>query len=180
MTKKIILAVLAVALVAFMSITVYKAWFEPKPSVEVEEEDEEKSTSEREQEEIELPPPPPPPPPQTCDVCNNTGQCPAKCDFGWIEWGITPCPVCNGTGYCYKCGGTSIILDNTNTTTSNPPRNDTIECGICHGNGKCTMCAGNGKRLIGDSFSGYSYVPCEYCHQSGQCEYCYGKGHIYR
>ena len=128
MTKKIILSVLAVAVVAFMSITVYKAWFEPNPPVEVEEDEEEDANESEQEEEVGQTVPPitpsqpiqPSQPPQptyeTCKTCNGTGQCPANCEFGWVVYGEIACPLCNGTGFCNDCKGARIVPVNTNTT----------------------------------------------------------------
>ena len=194
MTKKIILAVLAVAVIAFLSITVYKAYFEDH-SVRG---DEKKEVVEDEEDEECIDPM------VECDVCNVEGNIPGHCPIckGTGIFGSptilgdmvfeNDCPICLANkGVCYNCGGTGRIPKSKvgkPSLPSIPPTagshridtDDKIECAICHGTGKCTHCGGDGELLIGDSYTGYERRPCEECIQGGQCKYCFGRGYNYK
>lgn len=187
MTKKIILAVLAVAVIAFLSITVYKAYFEDHPAKREIEDDEDSDD-----------------PMADCDVCHVDGNIPGHCPLckGTGIYGSptilgdmifeNDCPFCLANkGVCHKCGGTGRIPKSEVGKTPLPfipPTTDShridtdgkITCAICHGTGKCSRCAGDGELLIGDSYNGYTREPCDECIQSGQCKYCFGRGYNYK
>ena len=119
MAKKIILAIVVIAVVAFLSISVYKAWFEKTPCVVVENDDEEEEERDNSGsgQEVVVPPLPPDNTGQiqyvTCDACGGTGKC-LKCIDGMI--GDLPCASCFGYGTCQKCGGLKYLPSTTTTT----------------------------------------------------------------
>ena len=187
MTKKILLAIVAVAVIAFLSITIYKNCTDPNPPIEIDEDDDDDEQSAKGDPMVD------------CDLCHVAGNIPGQCGAckgkgitGYGPFGdpIT-CPICFGRKVCFKCNGTGHIHQSEVGNGALPPSSegiikpydpheDTIECAICNGSGKCSRCAGDGKRLVGDSYSGYTWVPCDECIQSGQCRYCFGRGYNYK
>lgn len=194
MNKKHYLIVLcAVALTAFLSITIYKAYFEKGSEKEErvdasdDEEDEDEDDvdsgwndgSEADDDDALV----------DCDICHCAGNVPGMCGIcqGTGNFNGMPCPTCHeAPGRCFKCKGTGRIRKSEvgHTMLPIPPTDlpvsggrdeaGTTVCPICKGTKKCTYCAGNGFIFGYDN----EPIPCSDCHQGGLCSTCHGNGYV--
>lgn len=165
--KKIILGVLAVAFVAFFSITIYKAYFEPKHDHRTTDIIEELS------DEDEL---------VDCDVCHIAGNLPGQCGIckgtgisGYTPLGPIECPICmRNKGKCFNCQGTGMIprsqlgkailpIPGINNT-SNPPPIREVPCTYCNGTGYVLKEYGIGHSFVHENAHMEKCSVCESVH----------------
>ena len=188
MTKKILLAIVAVAVIAFLTITIYKAYFEDHH--EKKEIVDGKDTDD---------------PMVVCDICNVDGNIPGHCPFckGTGIFGSptilgdmifeTYCPVCQkNKGKCFNCQGTGMIprsqlgkailpIPDPNNTSSQPTSTSReVPCTNCNGTGFVLKEYGIGHSFVHENArmekcSVCESVHCNMCANHTLCPACDGK-----